>query len=152
MAEFIKNQKENLKGIKATYIIKDLFSFLPDAPKLNIILYNKYLQKLIGVDIQYYKKISGKYKIDGKNGKGKEYILYTNNLIFEGEYLNGKRNGKGKEYDMKGKLVFQGQYINGKRHGKGKEYDNFGDLIFDGEYLDGERNGNGKEYKFFGLE
>ena len=44
MAEFIKNQKENLKGIKATYIIKDLFSFLPDAPKLNIILYNKYFK------------------------------------------------------------------------------------------------------------
>jgi len=28
----------------------------------------------------------------------KEYILNTNILIFEGEYLNGKRSGKGREY------------------------------------------------------
>jgi len=33
-------------------------------------------------------------KIIGKNGKGKEYIINTYIIIFEGEYLNGKRNGK----------------------------------------------------------
>ena len=38
-----------------------------------------------------------------KNGNGKEYILNTNALLFEGEYLNGKRNGKGKEYYKNGK-------------------------------------------------
>ena len=41
-------------------------------------------------------KVNIKWK---KNGKGKEYDR-DDNLIFEGEYLNGKRwNGKGKEYD-----------------------------------------------------
>ena len=52
---------------------------------------------------------------------GKEYNNYNNNLIFEGEYLNGKRwNGKGKEFH-KNKLIFEGEYLNGKRNGKGKE-------------------------------
>ena len=31
--------------------------------KLNIIIYNKELQKRIGIDIENYKSISGKYKI-----------------------------------------------------------------------------------------
>ncbi len=40
------------------------------------------------------------------NGKGKEYK--DNNLIFEGEYLNGNRwNGKGKEYNYQNQLVFK---------------------------------------------
>ena len=64
---------------------------------LNMIIYNKKLKKMLLVDIEDYKKISGKYKIGKKNGKGKEFILNINRLIFEGEYLNGKRNGKGKE-------------------------------------------------------
>ena len=55
------------------------------------------------------------FTIGGKNGKGKEYIIITNILIFEGEYLNGKRNGTGKEYnyDWDGKLKFEGGYLNG---------------------------------------
>ena len=93
---------------------------------MNLILYNKELQKKIGVDIEDYKKASGRYKIVEKNGKGREYKLNTNKLIFEGEYLNWKRNGKGKEYDFDGKLRFEGEYLNGKRNGKGKEYN----LIF----------------------
>ena len=39
----------------------------------NLIMYNKQLQKIIGVNIEDYKIISGKYKISEKNGKGKEY-------------------------------------------------------------------------------
>ena len=57
-----------------------------------------------------------------KNGIGKEYILVTNKVIFEGEYVNGKRNGKGKEYNY-GRIIFEGEYLYGKRNGKGKEYD-----------------------------
>ena len=69
------------------------------------------------MDINNYKKISGKYKIGEKNGKGKEYILNEKKLVFEGEYINGKRNGKGKEYDRYGKLLFEGEYLNGKKKG-----------------------------------
>ena len=46
--------------------------------------------------------------------KKKEYN-FDDELIFEGEYLNGKRNGKGKEYNFYGKLIFEGEYLNGER-------------------------------------
>ena len=90
--------KINFKDIKSSYIKKKMFSFLKDKLKLNMIKYNKELQKVCIVDIKDYMKISGKYKIGERNGNGKEYIKDTNQIIFEGEYLNGKRNGNGKEY------------------------------------------------------
>ena len=48
-------------------------------------MYNKLFQNLISVHINDYKKISGKYKIGEKNGKGKEYWIKSNKLIFKGE-------------------------------------------------------------------
>ena len=51
---------------------------------------------------------------------GKEYVTLNNDLLYEGEYVNGKRNGKGKEYYDDGALEFEGEYINGKRNGKEK--------------------------------
>ena len=75
----------------------------------------EYNDKNINNDIEDYKKTSGKYKIAEKNGKGEEYILNTNIMIFEGEYLNGKRNGKGKECDFFAKFEFEGEYLNGKK-------------------------------------
>ena len=91
-----------------------------------------------------------KYKLTNSiNGKGKEYN-YDDNLIFEGEYLNGKRNGEGKEYYNNGKLKYEGEYFNDKRNGKGKEYYYNGKLKCDGEYLNGiellgtEYDANGK--------
>ena len=97
--------KTNIRDIKV-YMKRKIFLFLEEKQKLNIILYNKELQKELLVDIEDYKRSSGKYKIGEKDGIGKEYILNTNILIFEGEYLNGKRHGKGKEYNYKGKLEF----------------------------------------------
>jgi len=85
-----------INNIKSSYIIKGLFSFLNEKQKLNMIIYNKELQKKCLVDIEDYKKLSLKYKVGERNGKGKEYIKDTKRLIFEGEYLNGKRNGIGK--------------------------------------------------------
>ena len=41
------------------------------------------------------------------NGNGKVYN--KNELIFEGEYLNGKKI-RGKEY-QNGKLIFEGEYL-----------------------------------------
>ena len=136
MAEFEK--RINLGDIKSSYVRKELLSFLNPKRILNIIIYNKHLQKLYGLDINDYKEISGKYKIAEKNGKGKEYDLYTNNMVFEGEYLNGKRIGKGKEYHDKICLIFAGEFSNGLRKGKGKEYYYCGKLKFEGEYLNGK--------------
>ena len=114
MADF-KNKLANIEEIKSLYIIKEVLSFVNIKRKLNMLIYNKHLQNKIEINIEDYKKISGKYKISEKNGFGKEYKLGTNILIFEGEYLNGKRNGKGKKYNYDGKLIFEGDFVNEKR-------------------------------------
>ena len=142
------NSKINSSQIKSSYIMKTVLSFLNEKQKLNMIIYNKELQKICLVDIKDYKNASLKYRIGERNGKGKEYIKHIKRLIFEGEYLNGKRNGKGKNYNFDGELRFEGEYLNGKRNGKGKEYYNSCKLEFEGEYLNGERNGKGKEYNY----
>ena len=69
------------------------------------------------------------YELKNGTGKVKEYDDIDNELIFEGEYLNGKRNGKGKEYtiftDIGGsELIYEGEYLNGLRRGKGIEKGN----------------------------
>ena len=144
MTEF-KNKAINIEDIKSSFIIKEIFLLLNQKQKLDIIIYNKKLQKLFEVDIENYKKISRRFFKGERNGKGKEYDKYIKRLLFEGEYLNGKRNGKGKEYNDYGELIFEGEYLNGEINGKGKEY--FDDkLIFEGEYLNGKRNGKGKKY------
>ena len=130
--------KINLRDIKSYFILKRVFSFLYEKKELDIIKYNKALQKMFLVNIEFYKKISGKYKKGQRNGIGREYSIYTNELLFEGEYLNGKKNGKGKEYNKYGILEFEGEYRNGNRwNGKGKEYYYNGELKFKGEYLNG---------------
>jgi len=108
--EEIKN-KIDYREIKSSYIIDIIISFLPGKLPLNLIKFNKELQKKYSVDINNYKQASGKYKIGGKNGKGKEYRMDKNILLFEGEYLNGKRNGKGKEYNYYGQLIYEGEYF-----------------------------------------
>ena len=145
MVEF-EEIKCHIKDIKSSYNLEGIFSFLEQIQKLNIIIYNKNLQMMLGVNLHDYKNISKRYKIGEKNGKGSEYTLNTNKLIFEGEYINGRRNGKGKEYcDYNGELKFEGEYLDGKRKGKGKEY-LIGELKFEGLYFNGQRNGIGKEY------
>ena len=162
--------KSIINSIKSSYILELIFSFLYENHKLNMTIFNKQLQKMFHIDIEDFKKTSEKYKVGEKNGKGKEYLLGTNNLIFEGEYLNEKKNGKGKEYYSDGKLLFEGEYLNGNRwngkgyrkngkiefeikdgNGKGKEYNYNGILAFEGEYLNGKKL-KGKEYIFGNLK
>ena len=95
-------------SIRTKYILNSIFSYLDINKKLDLIKYHKKIQKIIEIDIEYYKTMSGRYKEGERNGKGKEYDNFGN-LIYEGEYLNDKRNGKGKEYYY-GDLVFEGQY------------------------------------------
>ena len=120
----MEEQKESNISLSFTKVIppikRKIFSFLFEKDKLETIKYNKFFQKVLGVDIDSYKKQSGKYIIIDKNEKNKVkiYKMDTNILIYEGEYLNGKKNGKGKEYDkFNGKLIFEGEYLNGKRKG-----------------------------------
>ena len=116
--------------------------------KLKLVKYNKNIQQKIDVNIKNYKLFKRKYVIYDKNGLAKEFGLFDNKLIQEGEYLNGERNGRGKEYNDITSVLFEGEFKKGKKwnninlkDGKGylKEYKN-NRLIFEGEYLNGERN------------
>jgi len=134
-----------INEIKSSYTLKELFNYINDKGKFNLIVYNKKIQNILGLNILDFRRFSGRYMIGERNGKGKEYND-KDQLIFEGEYKNGKRNGKGKEYDEEGNLIYEGDYLNGKKSGKGKEYSNIGRTLYEGEYLNGKRNGKGYEY------
>ena len=182
-----------LKNIVSFYFQKFLFNSINEKTKLKLVKYNKNLQNKLGIELINYKFFSRKYilyetKEKGKeynsdndllyegeflhgvrNGKGKEYNIFSGVLIFEGEFIKGIKNGKGKDYYRNGNIKFEGEYINGKRwsgkiygiknnviselkNGKGilKELDENGKLKFEGEYLNGEKNGKGKEYGWSG--
>ena len=59
----IKTEVNIEKEIKSNYILKGVFSFLSVKQILNMIIYNKQLQKKFNVDIEDYKRVSGKYKV-----------------------------------------------------------------------------------------
>ena len=103
----------NIENIKSPYILGKLLSLLWENKKLDLLMHDKRLQRKMKISIKDYRKIRYKYKIAERNGLGKEYLINTNIIIFEGEYLNGRRNGKGKEYYENGKLKFEGEFING---------------------------------------
>ena len=143
-----ENNCLNLKKVKSKYIIKYIFENLNEKKKLLFIRYNKFYTELLDINIECYKKVSGRIKIGEINGYGKEYDLKSLALQYKGFYMNGKRNGKGIEY-IGENLIFEGEYKNGKRNGKGIETAN-DDLLFEGEYKNGQRNGKGKNYNYLG--
>ena len=99
-----------LRDIKSSFFIQKLFLHLDEKQKLKVVKINKGLQKQINIDILNYKYFTERYIIYGLNGTGKEYYAYNDELIYEGEYLNGKKNGKGKEY-FSCNLSFEGEYL-----------------------------------------
>ena len=131
-----------LENIKSSFFLKFVFSHLYKEIQLKLINYSKKLQKTLGISLIDYRINTNRYIIYESNNIAKEFDIYNDKLIFEGEYLNAKRNGKGKEYNKYGELQFEGEYLNGKRNGKGKEYNHYGKLKFEGEYLNGKRKYN----------
>ena len=87
-----------LGNIKSRYILNIIFSSINDERKLLLVKYNNKIKDRLNIDLINYKFLSGKYFIGKRNGKGKEYNRYNDELIFEGNYIDGKRNGYGKEY------------------------------------------------------
>ena len=79
--EEIKSNANIWKSIKSSFNLNEIFSFLNTKQKLDIIIYNKEIQKKLKINIEDYKEISGKYKIGGKNGKGSEYTLKNKKKI-----------------------------------------------------------------------
>ena len=101
---------------------------------------------IIEIKLIDYKFLAGKYWIGKRNGKGKEYNCFNDELVFKGDYIDGKRTGYGKEFnDNYNKLIFEGNYLNGKRIGKGLEFFYKGNKKFEGIYLFGLKY-NGKGY------
>ena len=140
-----------LSNIRSKYILKDsIFSMLISRKKLNLVCYNKCLQNKLELNLENYRRESGKIKIGERNGYGKIYISGENILLFEGGFVDSKKNGKGKEYYEEGILKFEGEYTNNRRNGKGKEYYKNGNIKYEGEYLNGKMNGKGKEYYITG--
>ena len=123
-----------LEHVKLDFFLKIMFSYIEKGTKLKIIKYNRSLQNKIDINILHYKVYSGRFIIYETKEKGKEYNGYKDQLVYEGEYLNGERNGQGKEYDEKVRLIYEGEFKNGKKNGKGKEYNYKGELIYEGEY------------------
>jgi len=138
MTEFKEiKYKINYRDIKSSFILKRIFSFLNEKKILDMMKYSNELQKAFLVNIKDYKRISGKYKIVEKNGRGREYLINSNILIFEGEYWNGRKNGNGKEYFYNGRLKFEGKYLNGKKwNGIGLHINGFKEF----EIIDGKGN------------
>ena len=133
--------------------------------ELELFSHSKKIQKLFNLTLDDYKKESRRFRIINDDGKGKEYLINTDILLFEGEYKNGKKNGLGIEYSFIGKIIFEGEYENGiKKNGKGydykgntiltiengniKEFYENGQLMFIGEYING-RKWKGKKYNIF---
>ena len=141
--EEINDKKEKINKIKIidlkSPILQIIFSFINEKKKLNIIINNKKIQKKLEINIKNYEKISERYKIGERNGKGKEYLKYNDKLIFEGEYLNGKRNGNGKEYYNNGNIKYIGEFKNGKWNEKTMEYFQNGKIKYESKYLDGNK-------------
>ena len=104
-----------LEKIKSSFILKKIFNCTDNKVKFKSVLYNKKIQKKLGLNLIDFRRISGKYIEEEKEGYAIEYNSYNNNEIFKGYYLNGKRNGKGKEYNDEGKLIFEGEYLDGKK-------------------------------------
>ena len=119
----------------------NVFTYLEENRKLKLVKYNKKYQKLLNISLLNYKLLSKKYITHEGNDMWKIYDVYTNSLIFEGNYINGK----GKEFDDD-RLKYEGKYLNGRRNGKGKEYNDDENLIFEGFYLNGLKHGKCKEY------
>ena len=85
-------------------------------------------KELMGKKYSKYGKFLGEF--DHTKGIGKEYNL-DGYLIYEGEYLNGKRNGKGKEYFFfYNEVAFEGEYLNDLKW-NGKGYDKSKNLIYE---------------------
>ena len=157
-----------LKNINSNYILIKIFSLLDTKQKLEIIKYNKSLQKKSEIALKDYENACGFYIITKKEDIVWEeydwiFTKGTNYAIFKGKIINGKKEGNGMEFYYNKRKKFEGRYHKGiKTDGIG--YDKLGNIIyqikdnvvtekyyngkpvFEGKYLNGKKwNGIGYE-------
>ena len=58
-----------LKNVKSSYIIEIILSYIRDERKFDIIKYNKKFKKILKINLNDYKALSGKYMIRDEIGK-----------------------------------------------------------------------------------
>ena len=122
-----------LKEIKSTYFHKYVYTFINEKTKLYLVRYNKSLQNILNISLINYEIFSGKYIIKESKDKWKIYNSFSDELIFEGNYINGW----GIEFYNNG-LMFVGLYLNGKKNWIRIELKHSKKII-EGEYLNGKR-------------
>ena len=88
------------------------------------------------MDGAYY---SGGWHQGKFNGFGK--YVNSNQVTFEGEFVDGLANGKGTQIHPSG-MKYEGYWIHDKPHGEGKLILEDGSK-FEGEFRDGTKNGYG---------
>ena len=76
------------------------------------------------------------------NGKGLLLLLDTNDIEYEGEFVNSFPEGKGTEYGTNG--YYKGDFVKGKKEGKGIFYSKDNKIKYEGDFVNNEYNGNGK--------
>ena len=76
---------------------------------------------------------------------GKLYNKTTNEIIYEGDLIDGKCGGKGKFIFESGDY-FLGGFKNGLREGKGIQYYKNKKYQYEGMWKEDKRNGSGKYY------
>lgn len=88
----------------------------------------------------------GKFRDGLKHGEWKYYYLTTENLNFEGEFIDGEPNGKHKHYYDNGKLKREEYYRMGVKVDNWKSFNELGELVLTIYYKEG------KEYKLDGAK
>ena len=63
--------KNTIFQVKSRNIVKKIFHQISDKKKASVALYNNKLKDILNIDLEFFKKTSGKYKIAPENGKGK---------------------------------------------------------------------------------
>ena len=86
-----------LGKIKSSFILKKIFDNVDYKQKLNSIRFNVKQQRKLGLNLNDYKRLSGKYRIVEGN-ELQIYNIINDELLFIGKYSNGKKNGEGREY------------------------------------------------------
>ena len=108
-----------LENIKSSHIFQKVFTYINEKMKLKLVKYNKRISNKLYIGLINYQTFQSKYIVYEENEKGKEYNIFTNELIFEGNYKNKIKNGHGKEYYYD-ELIFEGEFLNEKKMVKEK--------------------------------
>ena len=107
-----------LDNIKSLYIIAIIIDYKDEKRKLELIKYNKNLQKRLDISLLNYKFLSGRYIIyeEKEKAKGREYKGFDGKLLFEGEYYKGAKKKGIEYYDfyLHETLIFEVEYKNHK--------------------------------------